>query len=76
MALLLEEGMGARTLKHVLDEDRAFDDVLVGVELLIVRGDEENHFYESRSGRVAVMEAGDGDGGEGCGLYVNWSCWL
>ena len=32
------------TLEHVLDKDAALNDLLVGVELLVVGGDEENHF--------------------------------
>ena len=32
------------TLEHVLDKNAALDDLLVCVELLVVRGDEEDHF--------------------------------
>jgi len=32
-----------RTFKHVLDQDRALYDVLVGIELFVIGGDEENH---------------------------------
>jgi hypothetical protein len=35
---------GSRTLEHVFDEDAALDNLLVGVELFIVRSNEENHF--------------------------------
>ena len=31
------------TLKHVFDQDRTFCDVLFDDELLVIRGDKENH---------------------------------
>ena len=33
------------TLKHVLNENRALDDLLVGGELLVIGSDEENHDF-------------------------------
>jgi hypothetical protein len=36
-------GKRQRTLKHVLDKDRALDDVLVSGELFVVGGDEKDH---------------------------------
>lgn len=33
-----------RTLEHVLDENGALDNLLVGIELLVVGRDEEDHF--------------------------------
>ena len=41
-----QEGNGerTRTLEHVLDEDGALYDLLVGIELLVIGSDEENHF--------------------------------
>lgn len=35
----------SHTFKHVFYEDAAFDDLLVGVELLVVGSDEEDHFF-------------------------------
>jgi hypothetical protein len=36
------------TLKHVLDEDAALNDLLVGVELFVIGSDEKDHFVVMR----------------------------
>lgn len=46
----LEWIKGTRTFEHIFDKDAAFDNFLVGVELFVVRGDEEDHFCDEGLG--------------------------
>jgi hypothetical protein len=52
-------GEDALAFEHVLNEDAALGNFLVDDELLIIRGDEENHCGKEWSAK------GDEDGGRG-----------
>ena len=54
------------TLEHVLDEDAALGDLLIDDELLVIRGNEEDHCGQKRvDGWVVVVVRGRGGAGMG-----------
>ena len=53
------ETINRQTLKHVLDEHAALNDFLVGMELLVVGGDEKNHFLQRE---LVAKRGGEFDG--------------